>query len=44
MLTDSRANKMQARKAGATRDIDGLPFARIAKVMCPANATASTIA
>ena len=31
LLTTSRANKRQARNTGATRDMDGQPFAKIAK-------------
>lgn len=37
-------NIMHARKAGAMRESDGRPSARMAKVMYPANETESTTA
>jgi hypothetical protein len=35
---------MQAKNAGAIKDMDGLPSARIAKVMWPAKETESMVA
>jgi hypothetical protein len=43
-LTASCTNNIHAKNAGASRDRDGRPSARIAKVMWPANETESIVA
>jgi hypothetical protein len=42
-LTDSKAKSTQATNAGATSDKEGRPLAIMAKVICPANETESTM-